>query len=333
MRIRSGPDGIFRGDLKSVNLCRQWLRVFYLSDIVTGDGRYIQLSVWNGDAPLSPQSNLGWPIKSCRPSASHWSIWRRSLQLLCTQQPRALRQPLGPWTYPASSTQEWFHDVDSDRIYRRSTGITVYGRIPHRRLRRTCYQPTDIVANCIPPSAVRTTVINSTPTHIIHTGSRPTATDTRPPPQVDAWATRSVVLPPDLRPLFDSLLAGTAVAVCDGSFKANMGSAAFCIQGPVTSSRILGCNLTPGDSSCLSAYRSELGGIYGVVKQVHDLVHQAEITSGGITIGCDCLPALTTVFETETDSPSQSDFDLIHDIRQYISQSPLRWTAHTGASG
>ena len=320
-----GSSALSRGEVRSVNLCRQWLRVLYLSDIVTGDGRSIQLEAWKGDAPQSVHANLGWPVIH-RPSAAHWSVWRRYLQSLCTLQPRTLRQPLGNWNFPPLESQIWFYDALSDRVYERSDNITVYSRIPHRRLRRTRYQRTTLLVDGLPSTALRTSVVRLSPSIIMHTGSRPTMLESPNHISDDDWAIRSVSHPPDLQPILESLILGTAIAVCDGSFKDNMGTAAFCIQ-PSSSlnDRILGCNLTPGMPSELSAYRSELGGIYGIVKQVHNLVTKASLTSGGITLGCDCLSALTAIFASDWDSPSQSNFDLIHDIRKYIACSPLQW--------
>jgi hypothetical protein len=60
-----------------------------------------------------------------------------------------------------------------------------------------------------------------------------------------------------------ALIAGTAIAVSDGSFKDNQGTSAFIIEGASKHGRLVGVNVIPGDSSSQSPYRSELGGDCG----------------------------------------------------------------------
>ena len=62
-----------------------------------------------------------------------------------------------------------------------------------------------------------------------------------------------------------------------------------------------------------------------MIKQICDLATDFSITSGSITVGCDCLSALRTVFIADSDNPGQADYDLVHDLRLYIANSPLTW--------
>jgi hypothetical protein len=73
----------------------------------------------------------------------------------------------------------------------------------------------------------------------------------------------------------------------DGSYKDGHGTAAFRIQNDL-GDQITGCNITPGLQEHHLAYRSELGGIVGILvlldllQQHYDLpIHQCVIT-------CDC---------------------------------------------
>ena len=115
--------------------------------------------------------------------------------------------------------------------------------------------------------------------------------------------------------------------MCDGSYKLHHGTAAFALQtGSARAGRILGSNQTPGAEEEQNSFRSELGGIYGIVIVLKQLCQTHHIIAGGIEIACDCLGALQAVFTHEWDDPSQSSFDLIHQIRREIQASPLTWT-------
>ena len=322
---------VSRSSLLSINLCRQWLKVLTLSDMTSGDGKSILLSIWMGlPSTSTAMSPLNWPDKVERPATHHWTIWRRALSLLCTGTTRTLRLPLGAWTIPAPA-HEWFYDTNADRLYSyqpQEKNYKIYSRLPQRRLRRTRYQCTTVEPlSHLPASAARTVVIQVNPYIVSHTGTRPTIL----PASVDPvhctdWSTRCLHLPSDISPILEGLRTGTAVAICDGSYKDNIGTAAFCIQSDLSGQhRILGCNLTPGHPDHMTPYRSELGGIYGVVRQVHRIVQTYHLTSGSIILACDCLSALKSVFEAPSESPSQSDFDLLHDIRAFIQSSPITW--------
>ena len=317
--------------LLSINLCRQWLRVLTLSDITSGDGKSILLFIWRGmPSPCTPPSPLNWPEKVERPAPHHWTIWRRALSLLCTGTTWSLHLPLGAWIIPAPSC-EWFYDSIADRLYSyqpHERNYKIYSIIPQRRLRRTRYHCTTFETLSNPPASAACTVVIQINQHIVmHTGTRPTILAAPVDSfQCTDWATQCLRLPSELSPILEGIRIGTAVALCNGSFKDNIGTAAFCIQPDLSGQhRILGCNLTPGHPEQMTPYRSKLGGIYGVVRQVHRLVQDFHITSGSITLACNCLSALKSVFEATSESPNQSDFDLLHDIRAFIQFSPITW--------
>ena len=64
--------------LRSLNLCRLYLQVEYLSELCSLQGTYILPSVWRGCRPPS-RSTLQWPLQ---PRPQSWSLWRHSLATL-----------------------------------------------------------------------------------------------------------------------------------------------------------------------------------------------------------------------------------------------------------
>jgi hypothetical protein len=64
--------------------------------------------------------------------------------------------------------------------------------------------------------------------------------------------------------LAQAIIDGDAIAVSDGSFKEDYGTAGWTLRGQDDDIFMTGVNVTPGKSSTQSAFRSELSGLYGV---------------------------------------------------------------------
>jgi hypothetical protein len=76
----------FRGnDLQKLNQCRLYLKVSWLSKIVTGDGRHIELSAWEPPFGVSIKVEFMYPNQVYLPSNS-WQVWQSAIQRLCDSQ-------------------------------------------------------------------------------------------------------------------------------------------------------------------------------------------------------------------------------------------------------
>jgi hypothetical protein len=144
-------------------------------------------------------------------------------------------------------------------------------------------------------------------------------------PSSSNWAIREYALPANLDPLIASIIAGTARAVSDGSFKDKFGTSAFTILDS-TDVSIIGLNIVPGHPDDQGAYRSELAGLFGIVLVVNALCSWAKLSHGAIEIGCDGLSALDKAFDTWPLEPADPHFDMLTALRSMISESPLSWT-------
>jgi hypothetical protein len=90
------------------------------------------------------------------------------------------------------------------------------------------------------------------------------------------WSVQNLQIQGDLNRLLQTIEDGTAYSGTDGSYKDEHGTAAFRIQNDL-GDQITGCNITPGLQEHQSAYRSELGGIVGILmltKATVDAVYQ-----------------------------------------------------------
>ena len=94
--------------LELANELRLWLRVIFISELVTIDGRWIDAERLRDDSDwrATPVEGIRWP-NTCHPTARHWKAFRKCLRLtFCTSmspfgtvQNYKLDQPLGKW-YP-----------------------------------------------------------------------------------------------------------------------------------------------------------------------------------------------------------------------------------------
>ena len=333
----SEEHGYHTEQLYHLNLCRLWCHAVRLSDTTTGDGIRIHPLAWNGHSPEDSGSEFEWPTHG-KPSPKCWELWQVALRscFLTTQTPQQiLRKPLGCWLTEAPPTWNWYHSPSQQRVYYNTnddTGYDIYTVQPTiRRLRSPKYIKT---TSCLilPNDAQRTTV-SEQPSFIWCHGSKPSLVRSPSPTTVsetirpnDQWSVRSMDCPLNGVHIAQSIIQGNAVAICDGSYKDQFGTAGFSIQQWAhPEHRIIGANVTPGHPEDQNPYRSEIGGIFAIVVIVEALVEMYGITHGTIELGCDCESGLTAVFENEYDTPNQPHHDLIHELRRKIASSPITW--------
>lgn len=118
----------------------------------------------------------------------------------------------------------------------------------------------------------------------------------------------------------------TAMGVSDGSFKDQYGTAAWTIQAPNSMAHLTRVNIIPGAPNIQSAYKSELGGLYGIIVAVEALCEHYDIDSGSITIACDGESALHYAFDWENKWLLKTPhLDLILAIQTMLQTSKIQW--------
>ena len=111
----------------------------------------------------------------------------------------------------------------------------------------------------------------------------------------------------------------------DGSFKDGRGTSAFVLEDERQKGRVMGVNAVPGEFEDQSAYRSELAGVSGIIATIQCICTTHNITQGSIEVGLDGLQAMKEISGNWPIKPSQSDYDLLQDIRRKIQKSPITW--------
>jgi len=127
--------------------------------------------------------------------------------------------------------------------------------------------------------------------------------------------------------LVDAIRLGNAICVTDGSYKNDMGTAAFAIYPALhpDAEVFTSVNHTPGFPSDLNAYRAELGGLYGSIATGNLLAASYHLPSGSITLDCDCLSTIHNILKPTDPPPKTASYDLLMGIRQLFRDTTQTW--------
>jgi hypothetical protein len=307
--------------------------------------------IWNGQRDPYTTSPYKWP--ACGdPSNRDWSIWRSALLNLFADNPtsracRQLRLPLGNWL-GADDKWEWWLSASEQRLYQLCDSTwKVYTPPTGYRSRRFPRYQYSHVATSGPTDGQRTKILQITGDRAFRATGCSQINDDEPTAYSTSLATRLQDTIPNRKWAAERLLVSdnglavasairdnAAIAVSDGSFKDQHGTAALVLCDPATASpdsttRIIACHVTPGDPSDQSPYRSELSGIYGILCVVEELCDLYRITSGSITIGCDNEKCLwMSIDKPGSITPRSKSFDLLSAIRQKIRTIPITVHSH-----
>ena len=322
-------------ELRRLNLCRLYLQVVTTSDIVTADGETITQAAWEGTADnCAARPSIEWPNQG-RPGPSDWLRWQAALtKTLRLSANRRLGEPIGIWN-DKDSDWRWFYDPSSERLYHRKddSSLEYFPKAPlrSRLMKFLNSNPT----NELPPSAKRASVEQQRSYWVLK------ATDyrMRAQPEIpnvpeesmnllqctidslpnDAkWAVKDWIGTDDGSILAEALRTGTAIGVSDGSFKDEFGTACLVLEGKDSAGRIVIPSVIPGQGSDQSAYRSELGGLFGLVVLVDVVCRTHGISDGEVEIGCDGAGALQQALDKDDEvDPTWQQFDLIAAIREW----------------
>jgi len=119
-----------------------------------------------------------------------------------------------------------------------------------------------------------------------------------------------------------AICEGTLIAVSDGSYKDQYGTASWCIDH--NGIFISGDAIAPGVEPDHSSFRSKLMGIYAIMVVMNCICTYFHITTGTVMIRCDGLEALRKTFVYKLDV-DDSCFDLLAAIKKVQRTSPIHY--------
>jgi hypothetical protein len=85
----------------------------------------------------------------------------------------------------------------------------------------------------------------------------------------------------------------------------------------------VGVNLIPREQEDQTSYRSEIGGVSGIVETIGIVCERYSITSGAVKVGLDGDQAMQNIFRAWPLHPKQAVYDLLKDLRKKISKNHL----------
>lgn len=312
-------------ELKWFNYCRIYLGVTLCSDITTIDGKKIRAGIWAGKLHSSTMPHV-MGIRQPRPSERIWTKWRHILrQLLDADEYGRILMPhmtlrFGKWRwFWCNRTGKIFDLQDKDEVYE-MTQILPEGQRSSRRALRFGSRlqcnfevPLDLKAITVIFEGDEC-IIESTQTHEV------TIIEEVPLSLQDKF---EIVEFGNTILLKEAFIQGTLIAVSDGSTKQGIGAAAWILTTVALANMvwIQGVVQTPGHARFQDSHRSESVGILGSVVSLCNLITTWGCNTGGITIICDNLTALTSACDTRKYpmiSVEQSDFDVLRSIRKHM---------------
>jgi len=126
----------------------------------------------------------------------------------------------------------------------------------------------------------------------------------------------------------------SGIIVSDGSYGGGKATYAFVAQPPrftvpfkdIDFSKLLFATGTvQGSTADINSYRGEIMGILAAIRYTNKTCSQYGINSGTCTLYCDNQGALYAAFGHKRPTPRWSSFDIIRQIREEISKSPITW--------
>ena len=116
-----------------------------------------------------------------------------------------------------------------------------------------------------------------------------------------------------------------ALAISDGSFKLNRGTAAAIMEEENNpASRIVLLNKVPGVGMDQSLYRSELAGVCGIIKTLELLTKTFNIKKGSIRIGLDGENVVKRLNNPEYLKVNHQSYDLLYFILSKTDRLPFK---------
>ena len=305
-------------ELRAINRCRLFSKIITLSDIVTGDGRYLTKIAMKGHIHTINE-DLSWPLQS-RPPPKDWKIWRQCIRELFAPRFDLLDVPLRNWIIESEelyygSWRWWTNDVNQLFLYEHqkwyslspASSETYHTRFSSSRYLNIRPLPPPLASR--PSNLYRTTVDGSGSSFLVTRGFQPLHPEVAwsQPHTIptlhslfrnidDPWLTQNFQLHCSLQVIIRHLVNGNVVGVSDGSFhpKYRTGSMAWCLATTDGTILMEGGGLIPGEFFTHCSYRSEAGGILGIITVVGILEKLLVATPAPypLIIACDGESAL-----------------------------------------
>ena len=337
------------------------MRVLYLSDIVTPDGRSILESAWLGKRISHIRRQYRWP-RTYTPSSQAVADWQSFLKSCFLGNRENSLDLISPLSHDVMSSVLWtdYWDEGCDRLFSfEMNRWWVWSRIPTRtrrmRFRRLSESQAPIegrpvvtymdgskkvVLHCGSQSEVHEGKAFVSPEYrILYDKSLTFKDNLHRSPMGVRWLVESLVMHGDETWVLEDYCNGVLRIVSDGSHHPLHGVATAAVYSSTTQ----GCASfsaklqVPGDAEDLQSHRAELCGLFAAVTIIEVLTawvrcEGKDLERCGATVACDNKESLQIFNQKYVFDPSQKDFDLLDTLQQRIKDlNPIsitgRWVA------
>ena len=291
-------------DLRSINRIRQFHGVIHLSDLASADGRYINPEFLSRGQFDGRRNDYLWPTRH-HVTTADYTAWRKAMEFLFPV--TGLLTPLRQWNL--ENMDHWLNHWDWFTVENREFLFRQVGENEWRRHIRVdgnqySFHKQYLIINHPPPATSLRATVRESRTSWILTCSNNDHTiqnDDRPPaitfdaitittPTI-AWFSQHYDSSHSTQRLLHHLLAGTAIAVSDGSYfeEYDIGACGWIIATPDGEEWIEGGGLVPDASD---SYRCELAGQVGIASFLESIIIDNPNGRPQVTVSCDGLSAL-----------------------------------------
>jgi hypothetical protein len=256
-----------KSEIRIFNLCRIYLQVELISDILTADGLKIRPTIWKGERSFECH-RWKWPFQP-RPDNRAWVIWRRVLRhIFNTTESGNLARRSSP--FRLMSQWRWFYSETENRIYeviKNQSWFWSIIRSTRRQSRRHNLQfGTRTPTNNI-PSDLKLCTVYATGTTIVLESVGSTGQVDHLESDGPLWVSsiQCEQYGPD-QAFQDEWRQGNLVLVSDGSSKSPVGTGAWILTSQSLYARNIfmeGSAISPGPASAQDSHRAECIGILG----------------------------------------------------------------------
>ena len=326
-----------KANLLRLNRCRIYLQAMTVADLATGDGKRILPGILKGQKLPLTWNTYDWPEQGPLPT-SDWELWARAIsRLFVARDSINLKNRLGAWR---SNADNWptHYDADNHQLWmRQDHGWRVFQR--KGCLSHTFYSFEEMPEAFLiqPPASSHKTKAWMEDGVIQFTGWHQDKVPTAPVfhtfeqfiqhlSQDDKWVFEYLSGWEHAKDIAEGIRQGQVIAVADGSFKFQSGTAGFILYNLRAKQAMLAAHRTPGMPSTQCAYRSELGGILGATKLSRLLSTYFGITSGHLTVACDNQGAgHRSILYARQPGRATKQADMIRAILEEKRSSPVQY--------
>ena len=329
------------GQIRDLNLCRQFLGVTTVADVTQVDGIELCEWAWKGQKGHQ-QSDEPYLRKQPPRSKLNWPLWRRFLvQMGLNPVSKKWNEHLGPFLKGNNRYWRYWFSKTEDSVFGKNNNVWV--RYKRKRPKGSTRSNRGIFIltpgfwkRLVPQDLVRANFRKTRNEEglLMSTGGARAEESTPVSASLseavsalseeETWAVGNVITEHNGLCIAQAIENHTAMAISDGSYKLERGTSAAIIEERSNpASRIIVLNKVPGSRIDQSPYRSELAGVCGIIKMIEVIIAMYRVKGGSIRIGLDGENVVKRLNNPDYLKVFHQSYDLLQFILSKTARLPI----------